>query len=288
MPNKLKRGAISTPEIQFLRDHSMTKSVEQMAKELNRSEDFIKKHLELYCAPTPDMPAEDIERINITQDLMSTEAWESLKLELTADEMKLFKEHYIGMMSQFKGDVLYTEQNQVFDAIKLEVLKRRNMIRRKEAAETIARMSRLQAEFIDKLGPPETWNQDQRTQIMTQESQIQNSKKIELDQTTEFTKIQKDVEAIRKSLNAQRDQRKKDVEDRGKDFIGTIKWLMDKDVQVKEGRMAELHKLAGIQEYDRLGQPHTYEDGQVDLPILSADTMESSGFVEQEPAAEEE
>jgi hypothetical protein len=79
-----------------------------------------------------------------------------------------------------------------------------------------------------------------------------------------------------KSLKAVRDQRIAKVENSKVSYLSLIKSLQERDIQEEKMRHAELMKIAGLKEYERLGRPTKFEDGAEDSVILSADTVSLS------------
>jgi hypothetical protein len=106
------------------------------------------------------------------------------------------------------------------------------------------------------------------------ETQLQAARASEQSHTNEYVKLQERYDNIMKSLKATRDQRVKDIASSRVNFLGLVKMLQQKEMQLREGRAAELMRIAGEKEHKRLGRLHEFEDGSVDRPILSADTVD--------------
>src|SRR6185312_11963104 len=133
-----KRGRLGVDEIDFIKINHPRLTAEQIGERLERTEECVKKAITEHCRPGASTPKEDAERIEIKQSLRASQSWKQLKRELAdEDEVQFFEEQYIGLMTQFRGDVLHTEEAQIFDAIKLEILKHRNLTARKKAVEEI-------------------------------------------------------------------------------------------------------------------------------------------------------
>ena len=54
--------------------------------------------------------------------------------------------------------------------------------------------------------------------------------------------------------------------------------LEDEEIRENEGRQLEIIKLATAKSYNKLSQYHTYQDGTVDIPFLTPESV-----LEQEP-----
>jgi len=77
-----------------------------------------------------------------------------------------------------------------------------------------------------------------------------------------------------REIKGTREQRVKRLEDSKQSFIAWVASLMqDPDLMKTYGIEMEKMRLAMENEKIRLGKFHKYEDGQVDRPFLSADTV---------------
>lgn len=268
-----KRGRVSQKEIDTVKKYAHKISMQQLAEKLGRSMELTQKIVEEYAPPSPEASALEADRIVIRQELRASEKWKVLNREFDETELKYFEEEYVAMMSQFKGDVLHTESSQIFDAIKLEILKTRNMIARKKALEEITIFEKTLDDFLARFENPRAMQETDKAEVLDLQTRINIAKQREQDKTHEWTKLQERVEKIRAALKANRDQRTKDIENRGTDFVSTIKFFQNRDVQERKSRELQLVRMAGQRELQALGESHQYEDGTWDSPILSADTL---------------
>jgi hypothetical protein len=270
-----KRGRLSPDEKEQIQANAATMSVDDIATLLNRSPEVVADFIGQHVNKRPGALAAAAEKATIRQELRDSAAWKNLKDEFTPDELRYFEEMYVSLMGQFKGDVLPSEETQIFQAVKFELLMSRNLKERKRAREDIDRLEQMQAEFLKQFnGTPGMMTDDQREAVLAMETQINVAKAAEQSRTNEYVKLQERHEALMKSLKSTRDQRVKQIESAKVNFLGVIKMLQDRDVQQREGRQMELMKLAGQREGIRLGRPHTFEDGNEDSPILSSDTVD--------------
>jgi hypothetical protein len=228
------------------------------------------------------MTPADPDRHIIKAELRTSEAWRNLRNEFTADELKYFEESYIKLMSQFKGDVLASEETQIFQAVKFELLMNRNLRERKTAREDIDSLQLRQKLILEKAQNANGISDGDREYLLNLETQLNIAKQAEQSRTNEFVKLQERHASLLKDLKSTRDQRVKQIESSKVSFLGVVRNLMDRDQQEREGRALELTKLAGQREYTRLGRPHKFDDGTEDSPILSADTV-NLGPEEDEP-----
>jgi hypothetical protein len=273
-----KRGRLGRSERNFIVSNVGRLSVDEIAAKINRTAETVAQFIRLNVKPADAKSAfaeDEIEQVEIRQSLRGCEKWKRLTQELTKEEITFFEEEYIKLMTQFKGDVLATEETQVFDAIKLEILKSRNMIERRKARDDITRLEKMQEDFLSQFGGnPSNMDDDQKTLALNMESQIQAARSAEASRTNDYVKLQERLDALMRTMKATRDQRVKQIEQSKISFLGLIKMLQDREVQASEGRQMELMNMATDKEYDRLGRPTKYDDGNEDSPILSAETVD--------------
>lgn len=275
-----KRGRLSREEQQFIHDNAYKLTVDEIAKQMDRTAEMVEEFIKLKVTP-PKAAAipkvDDTEKVVIRQELRNSETWKNLKDEFIGDELKYFEEGYIKLMSQFKGDgeVKASEETQVFQAIKFEILMSRNLKERRRCRDDITRLEKMQEDFLARFkSDPSRMTDDQRDFTINLESQLTAARQGEQFRTNEYVKLQERHDALMKSMKSTRDQRIKQIESSKVSFLSVIKMLTERDVQERESRQMELMKLAGASEYKRLGMPMKYEDGNEDSPILSADTVD--------------
>jgi len=275
-----KRGRLSERERKFILDKADLLSPAEIAVKLNRTPetvtDFIRKNRLVVTKQAPVVSSVGVtKQIEIREELRASEKWRRLKQELTTDEIRYFEEEFIKLVSQFDNNVQASEESQIFDAIKVDLLKSRNLIERRRAREDIARLERQQETFMKTNGDDAAmWDESARNFYLSLESKLVELRSAEQNKTNEFVKLQERYDRLMNDLKATRAQRIKDVETGKVSFLGLLKSLMQKDIAEREGREAGLMKMAGDKEYQRLGRLHTFEDGIIDRPILSPDTVD--------------
>ena len=116
----MRKGRFAKEEIKYIEEKLLTDSPKDIAKYLDRDpesvENFIKKR-HGKGASREEIAAFDLE---------SRPYWPEVKQQFTEDEIKLFKYHWSRIISQFRDDVIPTEELQVIDLIKLELLMNRH------------------------------------------------------------------------------------------------------------------------------------------------------------------
>ena len=249
-------------------------------KKLSKADrEYIDKH---HSAQSPDeislflrKPAELIEQYILTisddsrKNLRSSKAWQQLKDEFDTDELEYFEEQYTKYIDQFREDVLVTEETQIFLVIKFEIMMHRNAKGKRNASKEIARLSRLQTDFLARFSSPDDMSDNDRTYLLNLETQIQACKAAEQARSVEYIKLEEKHQALLKDLKATRDQRVTRIESSKETYLAIIKKLADEEEREIAGRQMELMKMATDREFKRLTAPHTFEDGSQDSPVLT-------------------
>lgn len=245
---------------------------EKVGRNMDTVSDFIKRN---YIPPEQTFERARVEEVVIRHELRDSEKWKRMKQELTNDEIRYFEEEFIKLYSQFKSDVLASEESQIFDAIKLDLLKSRNLIERRKARDEIAVLERRRQDFFKgQSDDPVDWADQDKEFINLLEKHILELRSAEQSRTTEFVRLQERYDKLMENLKATRSQRIKDVESGKQTFLGLLKMLQQKDIAAYESRQNGLTKAATDKEYKRLGSERVYEDGMVDRAILSAETVD--------------
>lgn len=290
----MKKGRFTLEEASFLNLNSSTLSVDEIASSLNRDPKsvrlYIKEKLKLTpiessvddtpkTVASPTVPAvrraEPNERAAVSNDLRKTQAWRRLQDEFEDEELLYLEERYVATVSQF-GEVVATEETQILQVCKLEVLMSRNLQQRKKALFSIRFIESAQRDLLEEYCPSGDRGKLSETQlqrIMDMETQLNAARSEEQSKTAEYDKLGNQHSKLMTSLKATRDQRLERAESSKANFLDMIRNLQEKDVQAREGRQMELVKLAGQRELIRLGRPIKYDDGNMDSPILCPETV---------------
>ena len=139
----MRKGRLSKTEGRFITENADTLSVEAIADELDRDpksiELFIKRKLKLGLS----------EEEEVAYSLEDRPYWKELGQQFSTDELVLFQYHWGRIISQFKDDVLPTEELQVVDAIKLELLMNRSLKQNKANIDQINAFEGLSREELN-------------------------------------------------------------------------------------------------------------------------------------------
>lgn len=261
----MKKGRFSKEDIQYIEDHVKTDSHVDIALHLDRDPESVEKHIKKNYKKGAS--AEEIAAF----DLEDRAYWPEIKNQFTDDELKLFRYHWSRIISQFRDDVIPTEELQVVDLIKLELLMNRCLKFNKDNIQQISALEALIAE--ERARDPDQQNADQ---IFNMERQVSSLKASQESLNKDYRELQTKKNSMLKEMKATREQRVKRLEDSKQSLTGWIAFLMtNPDVTKKYGIEMEKMKLAMEKEKERLSDYHKYQDGTVDQPFLNSETFKN-------------
>lgn len=263
-----KRGQLSLDEEKFIRDNIDSMSVEQIATALNRNTNPINRYIDenqLYALN------EKGENEVLRLKLHSKTFWHEILRQFDKDsgELEYFENTWIGLIKQFREDVLPAEELQIKQFITIDILINRSM---KERKRHISETEKLQKLVDTEYEKPE----DQRDvpKLANLETQLSFARNSIASYTNEYTKLLSEQQKIGKDLKATREQRIKRIEDGKSSWVGLIRMLEDENIREKEGREMEILNIATKKSRQNLYEYHQYADGKVDCPILSPESLE--------------
>ncbi len=254
----MKKGRLSKTEMQFITESAEVMTVESIAEKLERDpvsiSEFIKRNLQIGVSDEEDAAF----------TLKKRPYWRELKLQFTENELDLFQYHWTNIIMQFKDNVIHTEELQVIDLIKLELLMNRSLKLSKSSNDQIEQLEeRIR---IERALDPEI---AQIEQVLNMERQVASLKASQESMTKDYRELQTKKNSMLKEMRATREQRVKDIEESKQTFVGFLKHLISNpDVVKGYGMEMEKMRLAMEAERVRLSAYHTYEDGQIDQPFL--------------------
>ena len=259
----MRKGRISKDEERTIRKLADSMTAEDIAKQLDRDttsvENFIKRKLKVGLT-NEEFAAYSLE---------DRPYWVELKAQFTDDELELFKYHWSRIISQFKDDVFPTEELQVVDVIKLEILMNRCLKGNKENIEQI--------NVYDKMIKDErSRDKDQQDHdyIINLERQVASLRASQESLNRDYRELQAKKGSMLKEMKGTREQRIKRLEDSKQSFTSWVAAMMQDPERMKRyGIEMEKMRMAMKKEKERLGEYHQYEDGVIDQPFLTPDTV---------------
>jgi hypothetical protein len=260
----MKKGRLSKEEMRFISISIDNMTVEDIAKKLDRDvesiDSFIKRKLKKGLSIEEE----------VAYELEDRPYWIELQSQFTIEELELFKYHWTRIIAQFKDDVFPTEELQVVDVIKLEILMNRCL---KSNKDNISEMSVIEKLIRDERAV----DKDQRDQdyIMNMERQMAALRASQESLNRDYRELQTKKAAMLREMKGTREQRIKRLEDSKQSFTSWIATLIQNPETMKQyGIEMEKMRMAMKKEEQRLSAYHKYEDGLIDQPFLTPDTVQ--------------
>ena len=268
---KKKKGRISKEEELFIKAN-LHLDCDTLGHELKRDpdsvEDFIKRKVVRGEFDPPSWLKDDDEEA-AEFDLMERPYWKEIETQFTNDEQELFKYHWVRIIGQFNNEVIPTEELQVVDLIKMEILMNRALRGNKENLEQI----RILEALIQEERQRDPDQQDQEN-LFNWERQVASLKASQESLNKDYRELQTKKNSMLKDMKATREQRVKRLEDSKTNFTAWMAHLISNpELATQYGKEMEKMRLAMDKEKERLSKFHEYTDGMVDRPFLTPDTV---------------
>lgn len=262
-----KRGQLSLEEEKYISDNISILSIEEIANNLNRNSDPIKRYIdENQLYGLNDKSENEL----LKRKLRSKTFWNEIVRQFDEEtgELQYFEDTWVSLIKQFREDVLPAEELQIKQFITIDILINRSMKERKRHISETEKLQKLVDKEYDK---PE----DSRDipKLANLEAQLSFARNSIASYTNEYTKLLNEQQKISKDLKATREQRIKRIEDGKSSWVGLIRMLEDEAIREKEGREMEIIALATQQAKQNLYSYHQYADNKVDCPILNSEAV---------------
>lgn len=260
----MRTGRLDLNEQAYIKEHIKDMSYENIAAFLDRDP----KSVLLWIKKNIGINASDRKEVEALNELKEKAYWHELEGQFSEDELEMFVFHWKKMWSQFRDDVFHTEEIQIVDTIKLEILMNRSLRSQNDNLKTI---SVIEQAIVD-----EQKALDSDTDIimnLQRQSAVLRASQEALSR--DYKDLQTKKSAMIKDLKGTREQRIKAIEDSKTTFASLIKKIiLDSDFRKTAGIEMEKMRLAMDKERERLKEAHIYEDGIADQPFLTPETVE--------------
>ncbi len=261
----MKKGRLSKEDMAFIEANAEVLSPDSIAKKLDRDpdgiRDWIKKNI--------GFSAKQKKEAAVANELKEKPYYRELSNQFSSEELEMFEFHFKKMWSQFKDDVFHTEEMQIIDTIKLEILMNRILKSQQDNQNEIAVNERI-------VRNEKARDKDQRDMdmIVSLERQIAMIRASQETLSKDYKDLQTRKATMLKDLKGTREQRIKAIEDSKQTFASLVKKLaIDPDYRESIGIEMEKMRLAMEKEKERLSEYNQYEDGAVDQPFLTPETV---------------
>ena len=261
-----KSGRLTKAEWDFIAEHAKILSAEEIADKLNRHIDPITLHIKKLGL------SEDKRgtfQVQAEYNLKDKPQWKELKTQFSEKELELLLFHWKDVITQFKKDVLPTEEMQILDMVKLEVLMNRAL---SEEYETMV----LIKTYTDMVEVEERKPKEQIDQaaLMSLRRDVASLRAAKQALNTNYKELQKSKNDMFKNLKATREQRIQKLENNKTTLSAMISTLLsDPEFFEETGLYMERMRHAMEEEKKRLSDYHKYDDGMLDKPFLNAETV---------------
>jgi hypothetical protein len=201
-----------------------------------------------------------------TFNLKDKPYWRTIKLQFNNDELELIIVLWNQFIAQFKEDVLPTEEMQVLDLIKIDVLLNRLMKAQNDTMDKIQMIEALVTKMKNDGDVDEAEISIEEMQKMAYRKEYDNMAK-------EIRETLKEKSKLLEQLKATRAARFQKID--GKQTFGLWFKQINEDVDLRKeiGLSIEKMRLASEAEKLRLGQYHKFANGEFDRPFLTPDTV---------------
>ena len=262
----MKIGRLSKSDWEYIEANAERLSPEKIAENLDRNLESVEKYLKKLGK---SFNKHEAFAVQAEYDIKSRPYWKELKAQFSDEELDLFLYHWKQTIAQFRKDVLATEELQIIDTIKLEILMNRAL---REQQESMERVRVLEAEIdIEKARDSD---QQDKEMIFNLERQIASLRAAKESLSREFKDLQTKKASMYKDLKATREQRIEKLENNKQTLSSLVnKILRDPDFYEQEGKALEKMRMAMEKERERLSDYHQYADGTVDQPFLTPETI---------------
>ena len=261
----MKKGRFSVDEMSFIEAQAEVLSPDQIAEKLDRDPASIRDWIEKNIG----FSASQKKEAAVANELKAKPYYRELSNQFSAEELEMFEFHFKKMWSQFKDDVFHTEEMQIIDTIKLEILMNRILKSQMDNQQEVLMNERL-------VQDEKARDKDQRDMdlIINMERQIAILRASQETLSKDYKDLQARKATMLKDLKGTREQRIKAIEDSKLTFASLVKKIAtDPSYRNYIGIEMEKMRLATEKEKERLSEYSNYEDGMVDQPFLTADTV---------------
>lgn len=260
-PGIKKGGSVSAKDKQFILSRAGKDPPEHIAHLIGRTVDQVRKIMQEVTG------IENKPMTNLIDQLQMRPEWRQFSKQFNADELEEFKHQYVQMVSsQFKDDLLPTEELQVFQVITLKI-----QIDRTLAEQRVA-LNDMQAarQDIERL---EIEEPDNKRKIGAARERYDDAQKVNRECADRYKIWSDKQDKMFHSLKSTRDQRVKVYENSKHSILGLVRLLMEEGQRETMGLEAGMMAAAAAQERERLATPLQYDDGTWDQPLLTPETV---------------
>lgn len=225
---------------------------ESLGKSVSLIQDFLEK-----------AGMEDVQVVKFI-GLRQTPEWSFMSEQYTKRELHYIENKYEEYCGQLDSDLEAMERKQLIQMIETDVMMQRNKRSRKRLLDQIE-------DIEDQLRDARDLADNNSMGALQQQlTQLNNGNS---GSYRELVELQRKHDDLMQQLDATRQQRMKNAISSKHSWSDVIKSWMDKSNRNKYGKKLAIMREAYNVEKDRLSSYHEYADGEIDQPLLNADTV---------------
>lgn len=268
----MKTGRLSKKEWDFIERNADLMTPEKIAEALGREISPVQNYLKKIGKSLNKK--EDFE-VQAEYDLKSRPYYKDLKQQFTPEELELFAYHWKQIVAQFSMDVLPTEELQIIDCVKLQVLSDRAL---REQRECVLKIAELEKEAIrEKKILHETDDPmekvEQRDRVYEIEKTIANMRLAKESLSKDFKELQDKKGKVFKDIKGTRDQRIDRIEGNKETFPSLVGKII-RDPNFRENLSLEMEKMRLAMEAEKERLSDYFQFGsETDQCFLNAETV---------------
>lgn len=258
-----RKGPLSQEDKEYILKNAGRLTPSEIAQTLNRNPKSIITFMKDNGLMSLYVP-----QIHTSNSLSKTPYWKDLVIQFDEEELRLMDHHWKRVVEQFKDDIYHTEELQILDMIKMEVLANRVL---SDQSNIKRKIKGYEEEIINEKLKSKGKDTDL---IQVKEAQIAALYSAYETLGKDYNSLLKAKNDIFKSMKATREQRYKQIENSKESLIDWVKVMIeDRERRKRIGIEMEKQRLAAEVEYQRLSEYHTFADGAVEKPILNSRTV---------------
>lgn len=241
-----------------------------IAEHLNRSPKSIVEYIQRNLKQKTDIYDVDL------FDIKTRKNWPDIKRQLSDEEIPIFEYHWNEIIKQFNKDVTHTEELQIIDVVRQEILASRCLKAQQDNANAILRRETELADVKSQLSGPlsDPERRDLEDRVFNIERQIGVLRAAQDTVSKDYKTYQEQKMKLFDKIKGSRDQRVSKIEDQKNTFAQFILRLR-KDPNFSKKLSIEMEKmrLSTLKQVEQLGQIHKFADNRLDRCILNDSTV---------------
>lgn len=255
-----KRGPLSTDDKRLIQSTYSHLTPQEIAEKLNRPVSTIVAYIE---SELGQRSAEGVILVADTRDIENRPYWPELCTQFTPSELRQFAFHWKEIRNQFNDDIFYTEELQIVELCRLELLSNRVL---REQRAILDEAALIESEIGD-LDP-------KSDEVRRGRERLTNLRIAQNSYLAEYRAIYDKKTKTLQQLKATRLDRIKRIEEKNQTFTGWMTSILTDDgLRNQLATYAEKHRIATKKEWARLSEYHLYGDSRNDQPFLTPENV---------------